>query len=119
MNDELKEFLRYIPEKSIEWEINNETGFVILKKPKFKNKYLVKYLLPHLKRQEFKIKLDEIGSFVWRNIDGKGSIEYIARRMAAEFGDKVEPVHDRLGQFIQSLYQNKFIILKEIHNNES
>ncbi len=112
MNQELKDFLKYIPEHSITWEINPETSFIILKKLKFKNKHLVKYLLPHLKRPEFIINLDEFGSFVWTNIDGHASIEEIAGKMESKFGNKIKPVYDRLGQFIQSLLQNKFIVLK-------
>ncbi len=115
----MEEFLGYVPEQILAWEISDETGCVTLRKPKFKNKYLVKYLLPYLKRPEFKINLDEIGSFVWKNIDGVRSIEQIADRMASKFGDEVKPVNDRLGQFIQSLYQNKFIILKQIQKPDS
>ena len=113
MNKELEEFLKYIPEHSTIWELNSETNFIILKKPKFKNKHLVKYLMPYLKRPDFKINLDEIGSFVWTKIDGNTSIAEIANILELKFGDRIKPAHDRLGQFIQSLMQNKFIILKD------
>ena len=111
MNTELKELFKAVPRQVVDWEKNEENGFIILKKPKFKNKYLVKYLLPHMKRKEFRINLDEIGSFVWQNIDGTSTIGEIALKMESTFGEKVAPVNDRLGQFIQSLYQNQFIRL--------
>jgi len=112
LNQELEDYLKYIPEHSTIWELNPETNFIILKKPKFKNKHLVKYLMPYLKRPDFKINLDEIGSFVWTNIDGQTSIEEIADRLDLKFGNRIKPVNDRLGQFVQSLLQNKFIVLK-------
>ena len=81
----------------MDWEINAETNLVVIKKPKFKNSYLKKYLLPKLKNPNFSVNLDKIGSFVWQHIDGKSSFGDIAIKMSAEFGELIEPVNDRLG----------------------
>jgi hypothetical protein len=103
------DWTKLIPQRSINWEINPETNFVLIKKPKFKNPLLQKYLLPRLKRPDYTVNLDKVGSFVWKNIDGKINFGEIAERMRREFGDLVEPVDDRLGQFINSLRRYDFI----------
>jgi hypothetical protein len=65
-----------------------------------------------MKNPNFSVKLDKVGSFVWNNIDGNHSIGQIAEIMKKEFGESVEPVHDRLQQFMTSLYQNGFISIR-------
>ena len=98
-----------IPERKMSWEISPETKYVVIKKPKFKNLFLKKYLIPRLKRPEYYVKLDKVGSFIWKNIDGKLSFGEISEKMTIEFGQSVEPVDDRLGQFINSLRRYDFI----------
>lgn len=55
------------------------------------------------------IKLDEYGSFVWRQMDGKKSIYDISKLVEAEFGKEAEPIIDRLVKYFHILYSNKFI----------
>jgi hypothetical protein len=110
MYEENENLLLYIPEHAREWEISGETNLVIIKKPKFQSKFLKKYLLPRLSRPDFRIRLDEFGSFVWKNIDGRASVMEIGDRMRDEFGGKIEPVYERLGSFVQTLYNTKCII---------
>jgi hypothetical protein len=109
LGNDQTDWSRLIPERSMNWEINPETNLVVIKKPKFKNPYLKKYLLPKLKNPNYAVKLDKIGSFVWRHIDGKSSFGDIAIKMFEEFGELIEPVNDRLGQFINSLRRYEFI----------
>lgn len=55
------------------------------------------------------IALDEYGSFVWRQMDGKRNVYEISKLVSAQFGKAAEPVVERLVKYIQILYQNKFI----------
>ena len=106
----------------MKWEIIPETELVAIKKPKFKNRFLKKYLLPKLKKSEYSVNLDQIGSFVWKNIDGKNTFGEIADKLRREFGESIEPVYDRLGQFINSLRRYEFITfinLEEITSDSS
>jgi hypothetical protein len=102
-------FLSIIPERIMEWEINPETDLAVIIKPKFQHPFLKKHLLPRLKKSNYSVKLDKIGSFVWNNIDGKNTINDIAEMMKKEFGDSVEPVYERLEKFINSLVRYNFI----------
>ena len=55
------------------------------------------------------IKLDEYGSFVWQQMDGKKTIYEISELVKVQFGKDAEPVVERLVQYFRILYQNKFI----------
>jgi len=101
--------LDLIPVHSVEWEKNGETNTITLKKLKFQNTYLRKNLLPRLKNPYFRINLDKIGSHVWLTIDGRRSVLQIADNLAKTFGSDVDPVYERVGQFIRSLEKSSFI----------
>ena len=55
------------------------------------------------------IDLDQYGSFVWKSIDGKRNVEEIAQTLKGEFGEDVEPLYDRLVEYLRILYNNGFI----------
>ena len=104
--------LEFSPFHAIEWEENDDNTVTIIK-PKFQNVLLVKFLLPLLKYKNFKIQLDDFGSWVWLQIDGKKTVLQIGDIMLQEFGDKAEPVYQRLGLFINLLLRQKFIALNK------
>ncbi len=55
------------------------------------------------------IHLDTNGSFIFRHIDGKRSVNDIAELVKTEFGKDAEPLYDRLVKYMQILYEHKFI----------
>ncbi|MGN0526167.1 MAG: PqqD family protein [Acutalibacteraceae bacterium] len=55
------------------------------------------------------IHLDEIGSTVWQLIDGKKSITQIGEIAKELLGDKLEPLYERLSQYMKILENNGFI----------
>jgi len=58
------------------------------------------------------IKLDEFGSFVWLNIDGQKSVYDISLLVKERFGEKAEPLYERLIKFFQILKNNRFVYLR-------
>ena len=56
-----------------------------------------------------KIHLDEMGNFVWPLIDGTRTVYEIAELVKVEFGDKAEPLYDRLVQYIRNLEAYGFV----------
>lgn len=83
--------------------------------PKFKNKFIVQYIVPKLKSPEIKLKLDEIGSATWLLLDGKKDVREISKLLFEKFGDKIEPVNQRLTKFLTGLYEQRLITFKEIN----
>ena len=100
--------LDLIPEQAIKSE-KSEDGSSVLLKPKYRHAWFVKHVLPRMKSPNYKIKLDDIGSFIWDLCDGKRSVKEIGEKMEEKFGDKVEPLYDRLRIFFLHLEKNRFI----------
>lgn len=61
---------------------------------------------------EIKVELEEFGSFVWKNCDGKNNIFQISEKVRDHFGEKAEPLVPRLVQYMKILNNNSFITLK-------
>lgn len=84
-------------EGKITLEVENKGVFnrifqVILKKPK------ISY-----------IHLDDMGSFVWPLIDGERNIFEIGKFVEEHFGEKANPLYERLSQYFQILDNYGFI----------
>ncbi|RKY60121.1 MAG: hypothetical protein DRP96_06125 [Candidatus Neomarinimicrobiota bacterium] len=84
-------------------------GKIVLLKPKFKSAFTLKFLAPLSRHKDYKIHLDEVGSAIWKRIDGKMNTGKIAEEISREFGDNVDPVFERVGTFIQQLKYAKLI----------
>jgi len=96
------------PERNAQWE-TTEDGSVVLLIPKFRNPFMVRWVLPMLSHQVFRVKLDSFGSFVWKQLDGVTPVEALGARMKREFGDAAEPVFERIGKFLNKLEREEFI----------
>lgn len=59
------------------------------------------------------VHLDEMGSFVWPLIDGNRSITDISVFVGEHFGEKAEPLYERLAKFFQILESYHFISLNK------
>lgn len=56
------------------------------------------------------IKLDQYGSFLWVRIDGHKTVGQLAIDLKDTYGDKAEPLYDRLVKYMQILHNNHFIL---------
>jgi len=56
-----------------------------------------------------KIRLDEVGSFAWRHLDGHHTVADVAAMLRTEFGERVEPTEERLGQLVRMLRQEHLV----------
>ncbi len=59
------------------------------------------------------IALDEMGSFIYPLIDGERTVEQLAQLVHEAFGEKAEPLYDRLVKYLQILHNNGFIFYKK------
>lgn len=97
------------PRRTREWE--EVDGRVVVLMPKFRHPLLARWLLPMLRSQNFRIKLDGLGSAVWKRCDGETSVALIAEQVRAEFGEAAEPVHDRIGTFLRKLEHGELVLI--------
>ena len=59
------------------------------------------------------IHLDEMGSFVWPLIDGERDITEIGVFVKEHFGEKAEPLYERLAKYFKVLESYGFIKFKK------
>lgn len=59
------------------------------------------------------IRLDALGSFIWKQIDGERDLVEIGRLVKAEFGEKAEPLYERLARYFETLKSNHFISYRQ------
>jgi hypothetical protein len=98
------------PGRNMEWEPGDGEAVVLLV-PRFSGPVLGKWLQPHLRRPCVRVRLDEIGSFIWRLCDGSTPVSVIAEKMKERFGDRVEPLYERIELFIRKLQKDEFITI--------
>ncbi len=55
------------------------------------------------------VHLDEMGSFVWPLIDGETDILRIGELVKEHFGEKAEPLYERLAKYFKILESYRFI----------
>lgn len=59
------------------------------------------------------IHLDELGSFVWTIMDGKMDIIELGEKVLEQFGERCEPVYERLAKYFQVLSSYGFVSWKD------
>ncbi len=105
-------YLEKIPlhNSEIEWT-SDQNGLVTLQ---MKNRGFANLLAQKIlkKPKVSYIHLEEFGSFVWTNIDGSRDIVAIGELVKENFGEKAEPLYERLVGYIKTLETNNFITIK-------
>ncbi len=61
-----------------------------------------------------RVRLDEVGSFSWNQIDGSKTVAELARVVRERFGSAVEPVEQRLGELIRQLREQGFVAYRGV-----
>jgi hypothetical protein len=102
--------LALTPDQRTPWEAA-ENGTVVVLVPKFRNELLVRWLVPRLRYPHVRVKLDRLGSFVWKQCDGKTTVAEIASRMRAEFTDLAGSAEDRIRTFLLTLEKSELVNL--------
>ena len=99
---------RYMEKKpqiksGMKW-ITGKDGMVTIE---MENKSILKKLLNKPKFSY--IHLDELGSFVWKQMDGKSDVCEIGRKVKENFGESAQPLYERVVKFFCVLKSYKFI----------
>ncbi len=104
-----KNYLEKIPirKEGLEWSADEE-GKVTLY---IKNEGLMNRIAQKLfkKPKVSQVHLDEIGNYVWPILDGEKDIIALGELVKAEFGEKAEPLYERLARYFQILESYNFI----------
>lgn len=102
-------YLEKIPKRNEEivWKTDKK-GIVTLE---IENKGFVNKIAQKLlkKPKISYIHLDETGSFVWPLINGEKDIIELGKSVKTHFGEKAEPLYERLSKYFQILESYGFI----------
>ena len=93
----------------------NDDGIVTVFVPKFKNELAKKYIVPKLKSSNFNIKLDKLGSEVWKKMDGKNKVHEIINQLSEKYGDDFKKPEERITKYLFQLYEQKLISFNELN----
>ena len=102
--------LDLVPQRKVDFTVD-EDGRVILVIPRFKREWLRRLFVPKRKAPNVNVTLDQFGSRVWRQCDGATSVGRIAEQLREEFGEAVDPAHERVAVFMKQLLGHGFITL--------
>ncbi len=109
MKKQKENYLEHIPKRveTLVWS-EDETGVVTLQ---IENRGLFNRLFQFLlkKPKVSFIHLDEMGSFLWKRLDGKKRIMDLGEDFEAAFGEKAHPLYERLARYMQILESYGFI----------
>ncbi len=89
-----------------------ESGNEDILVPRFGEHALGRWLMGKVRKPYHRISLDEVGTFIWRRLDGDTSVQEIGDSLKQKFGERVEPVFDRLNVFIAQLERANVIDVK-------
>ena len=98
------------PARNLSWEAGQD-GRTVLLIPKFRKGLMAKWVQPKLRRPNFRIKLDENGSFIWDLCNGQRTVGEIARFMNEKHGADFDPKYERTGKFITQMLREKFLVI--------
>ena len=104
-------YLSYIPKRNEKIGYStDQNGAVTLEKENlgFTNKLAQKLFK---KPKISYIHLEEMGSFIWPLIDGETDIIDLGEKVKEHFGDKAEPLYERLSKYIKILESYGFVKL--------
>lgn len=64
------------------------------------------------------VRLDDVGSFAWKLLDGKRTVADVAEELRREFGERIEPVEERFGELIRMLHRGEMISYTDLEVQE-
>lgn len=101
--------LDVVPERAAEWDEDPEGRITLIRKrPTVRGPRSLAAWVSSVTGPP-RVRLDDVGSFVWRHIDGTRDVRMICGAVQAEFGQRVEPVPERLGQLIRILKRERLV----------
>lgn len=94
--------------RRLEWR-EDTGGCCIVLRPRLGEGRIGRWVAGHLRDPYYRIRLDAVGSFVWKACDGETSLRVIAEQMRRHFGKEIEPAEHRLGRFVQTMLRSRLI----------
>jgi hypothetical protein len=103
------------PQRICRWKYEDpEKTKALIYFPRFKSKTGKRLGKFYGFKMDRKLHLDEYGTAVWIVCNGRATVREIGEVLSEQYGEKVEPLHERLSEFLRVLERNEFIKFREI-----
>lgn len=112
-----KWFLYCRPVRRLDWHEEDHRAIVI--RPRLGESKLGKKLARLLGFSDYRIRLDDIGTAVWKWCDGESTAAEIARKMEEQFGSRVQPAEELLQTFILQMSRARMIEIRVQESSSS
>lgn len=98
--------LDLIPKRTRKWKRGEKVTILVPRARSALGKHFIDALGM---KKIYTVNLDEYGSAVWKLCDGKRTVREIGKELRKVFGEKVEPLYDRLSVFISIMNREELI----------
>ena len=103
--------LEVIPFRSAPFTTKKESdGTIVIAFPRFKYEWMQRFLLPKGMSSDIHVHLEEHGTAVWEQIDGKSTIREIIEKLADHFNHE-ENYESRILAYFSQLQKDGFVKL--------
>ena len=103
-----------IRQKEFEMKDNGKVDILL---PRFKNPVLKRALQSRRKDEYIRIHLDDLGSAIWLQIDGKMNVHELCSQLQSTYPEKLNPpeeTEERVAKFLSLLYRERYLTFREI-----
>ena len=102
MSGQVRNLFELKPKQARSFEESSD-GTVEILIPRYGNNAMGRLLKRVLNDRPVRIHLDDIGTSVWHLCDGHRNVHEIGQSLQAKFGERIEPVYDRLETFLKQM----------------
>lgn len=104
-------YLEFIPniKDELHWEKTEKDVTIYIENKGVMNRIAQKVFR---KPKVSQIHLDEMGTFIFPLIDGTRSVYDIAQLVKEKYGEKAEPLYNRIVQYMRTLESYEFVVMK-------
>ena len=92
-------------------ESEENEGLVTILFQRSADNFIDKFFFKYISAKPSKIDLDEIGSFIWKNIDNSLTVRDLITKAQNRFNEKIEPAQQRIILFLTKMAETKLIEL--------
>lgn len=102
--------------RNLEW-LEKEPGLVTVLRPCLGNSRIGKRMATVFQFDDYRIKLDRLGSAVWKLSNGRTSIEEIRQQLAASFPEEDRAtLEERLTAFLHQMNRSRMVTILRPEN---
>ena len=101
------DFSAVCPSRLLEWYEEEEC--CVLLRPRLRSSRIARWVTSLGGDPFYRIRLDEVGTVVWKACDGRTSLAEICTKLRERFGREAEPVEERLAEFVRNMLKGRIL----------